>query len=222
MDFLSMIMDNLGLIIMIGFCFMFMVKFMLPFLGIFQSRRRTYIEKATDAHEAIYRKLKKSAKLNMRDQPVRRIWLDGDDYHRPTYLGRVYGIIPDRPVSTVYVQSRRFGAVRLLPIPFELTYGWMARDLHVDALGVQALGNFYRLVWPTGRKDDVWYYDQLVLDWEEAVLGLEKCVEIEEYRVHSISDSTKMTTRDRMIIDRGDVPARVPAPAENRMEAQDV
>ncbi len=219
MDF---IMNNLGTIIVIAV----LVAVMMNVIGVLgpllAGRTRTYIEKATDAHEAVYRKRKMSARLNMSGIRPRRVVMSGDDYHSPTYVGRLYGVIPANPVSDIFVRRSRFGRIRWYAVPTALISGWMSRELYIDAVGSVAMGNFYKPIWPARDDVDVWEYDQLILDWEEAILGMEKCVELEEYRVHSISDSVQMRTKDRRIIERGDTPPRVPAPEDHRMEPQEV
>ena len=219
MDF---IMDNLGTIIVIAVLVAVMMNVIGALGPLISGRTRTYIEKATDAHEAVYRKRKMSARLNMSGIRPRRVIMSGDDYHSPTYVGRLYGVIPANPVSDIFVRRSRFGKIRWYAVPTALISGWMSRELYIDAVGSVAMGNFYKPIWPARDDVDVWHYDQLILDWEEAILGLEKCVELEEYRVHAISDSVQMRTKDRRIIERSDTPPRVPAPEDHRMEPQEV
>ncbi len=212
------IMDNLGTIIMLAIAVAVtinMLAFIVPWLS---GRGRTFIEKATDAHEAVYRKRKKSGRLNMRGIRPRRVSMSGDAYHSPTYLGRLYGVIPDDPVSDVFIQRRRLGKVQWHAVPSALLSGWLSKELHIDGGGIVAMGNFYHPVWPADSKP--FKYDQLVLDWEEFIMAMEKNVELEECRVHSIQDSTQMSTQDRRIIDRRDTPNQVPAPQEHQ-EAPD-
>ncbi len=219
MDF---IMDNLGTIIVIAVLVAVVMNMVGILAPIFGNRTRTYIEKATDAHEAVYRKRKKSGRLNMKGIRPRRVIMSGDDYHSPTVVGRLYGVIPANPVSDVFIRRSRFGPVRWYAVPTALISGWMSKELYIDGTGSVAMGNFYIPIWPARDDIDVWYYSQLILDWEEAMLGLEKCVELEEYRVHSISDSVQMRTKDRRIIERDETPPRVPAPEDRRMEPQEV
>lgn len=212
-------MDNLGTIIILAIAVAVtinMLAFVVPFLS---GRGRTFIEKATDAHEAVYRKRKKSGRLNMRGIRPRRVSMSGDAYHSPMYLGRLYGVILDNPVSDVFIQRRRLGKVQWHIVPSALLSGTLSKELHIDGGGIVAMGNFYHPVWPANS--DPFVFDQLVLDWEEFIMAMEKNVELEEDRVHSIQDSTQMSTQDRRIIDRRDTPNQVPAPQEQHQEAPD-
>lgn len=212
-------MDNLGTIIVIAVVVAIMVNVLGMIAPFLLGRTRTYIEKATDAHEACYRKRKKSARLNMKGIRPRTVVFSGDAYHSPNKLGRLYGVIPADPVSDVFVRRSRWGPVRWYAVPTSLISGWLSRELYIDGCGSVARGNFYVPVWPVRDGVDTWQYDQLVMEWEEAVLALEKCVEIEECRVHAISDSVQMSTKDRRIIGRADTPPQVPGTENRRMEA---
>jgi hypothetical protein len=172
----------------------------------------------------VYRKRKKSARLNMKGIRPRTVVMSGDAYHSPNKVGRLYGVIPADPVSDVFVRRSRFGPVRWYAMPTSLISGWLSRELYIDGCGSVAWGNFYVPVWPAGKSDDdVLELNQLIMDWEEFILALEKCVELEECRVHSISDSTQMSTKDRRIIERNDTPPQVPGTETRHMEAdQDV
>lgn len=217
-DFL---MDNLGNLIVIAIVIAVLVNVLGAVAPFLMGRTRTYIEKATDAHEAVYRKRKKSARLNMQGIRPRAVVMSGDAYHSPVKVGRLYGVIPANPVSDVFVKRSRFGPVRWYAVPTALLSGWLSRELYIDGCGSVARGNFYVPVWPVETSDeDLWKYDALIMEWEEAILGLEKCVEVEECRVHAISDSVQMSTKDRRIIGRTDTPPQVPGTETRRMEAE--
>ena len=214
-------MDNLGTIIVLAIFVAIMINVVGAIAPFLLGRSRTYIEKATDAHEAIYRKRKKAARLNRKGQRPSVVMMTGDAYHSPVYVGRLYGAITTNPVSDVFVRRSRWGKVRWYAVPTALTSGWLSRELRIEGTGSVAMGNFFKPVWPASKAEDVWRYDQLILDWEESILGLEKCVELEEYRVHSICDSVQMHTQDRRIIERKETPEQVAAPERHRMEASD-
>jgi len=151
-------MDNLGTIIVIAVLVAVMMNIVGALGPLLAGRTRTYIEKATDAHEAVYRKRKMSARLNMSGIRPRRVIMSGDDYHSPTYVGRLYGVIPANPVSDIFVRRSRFGKIRWYAVPTALISGWMSRDLYIDAVGSVAMGNFYKPIWPARKDVDVWHY----------------------------------------------------------------
>jgi hypothetical protein len=213
------LMDNLGTLIVLAVIVAIMVNIVGAVAPWLAGRTRTYIEKATDAHEAVYRKRKKSARLNMKGIRPRTVVMSGDAYHSPVKVGRLYGVIAADPVSDVFIRRSRWGPVRWYAVPTSLISGWLSRELYIDGCGSVARGNFYVPVWPAKEGDDAWRYDALIMQWEEAILGLEKCVEIEECRVHAISDSVQMSTKDRRIIGRNDTPPQVPGTETRRMEA---
>jgi hypothetical protein len=211
-------MDNLGTIIVIAVVVAILVNIIGVIAPFISGRTRTYIEKATDAHEACYRKRKKSARLNMKGIRPRTVIFSGDAYHSPNKLGRLYGPIAADPVCDLFIRRSRWGPVRWYAVPTELISGWLSKELYIDGCGSLARGNFYVPVWPANGKD-VFHYDSMIMSWEEAILGLEKCVEVEECRVHAISDSVQMSTKDRRIIGRNDTPPQVPGSETRRTEA---
>lgn len=214
------LMDNLGTLIVLAVIVAIVVNIVGAVAPWLAGRTRTYIEKATDAHEAVYRKRKKSARLNMKGIRPRTVVMSGDAYHSPVKVGRLYGVIPANPVSDLFIKRSRFGPVRWYAVPTALISGWLSRELYIDGCGSVAQGNFYKPIWPACSAEDVWRYDQMIMDWEEFVLALEKCVELEECRVHAISDSVQMSTKDRRLIARNDTPPQVPGSEMRRMEAE--
>jgi hypothetical protein len=216
MDFL---MDNMGTILIVAVVAAIalnLIGFLAPLFG---GRSRVFVEKATDIHEAVYRKRKKAARLNMSGIRSRRVSMSGDAYHSPTNLGRLYGVIPADPVCDVFVRRRRWGKVRWYMVPTALISGWLSKELHIDGGGTVAIGNFFIPVWPATSKP--WEYDDLILKHEEFIMAQEKNVELEELRGHSIQDSTQMSTKDRRIIERNETPQQYSAPPEHHGEASD-
>lgn len=216
MDFL---MDNMGTILIVAIVLAIAVNvlgFIAPF---FTGRGRVFVEKATDIHEAIYHKRKKAARLNMNGIRPRRVSMSGDAYHSPTNLGRLYGVIMGDPVSDIFVQRRRWGKVRWYMVPSALLSGHLSKELHIDGGGSVAMGNFYHPVWPNWTKP--WEYDDMILQHEEYIMAMEKNVELEELRGHSIQDSTQMSTKDRRIIERNEVPRQSVPAQESHQEAPD-
>lgn len=212
-------MDNMGTILIIAVMAAIalnLIGFLAPLFG---GRSRVFVEKATDIHEAVYRKRKKAARLNMNGIRPRRVAMSGDAYHSPTHLGRLYGVIPEDPVCDVFIQRRRWGKVRWYFVPTALISGWLSKELHIDGGGSVALGNFFHPVWPADAK--VWDYDDLILQHEEYIMAQEKNVELEELRGHSIQDSTQMSTKDRRIIERNETPQQYAAAPEQHQEAAD-
>lgn len=212
-------MDNLGMIIMIAIIAALCVNFIFPLLPFLANRQRTYIEKATDAHEAVYRKRKKAGRLNIKGQKKKVLYLGGDKYHTPTKIGKVVGSIQDVPVTDLFVKSSLLGKARWLCVPTALLDGYLNRAYYIDAVGIVPVGNFYHPVWPSGST--YWKFQEEILRHEEYVMANEKAVELEECRVHAISDSTQMSTKDRRIIGRQDTPPMQPAnEGEPRREAE--
>lgn len=203
------LMDNLGMIIMIAIVAALMMNFVFPLLPFFANRSRTYIEKATDAHEAVYRKRKKAGKLNIKGLKKKILYIGGDKYHHPIKIGRVVGSIQDIPVTDLFVRSSVLGKARWFCVPTALLDGYLNRHYYLDAVGIAPVGNFYHPVWPVGS--DNWQYQREILKHEEYVMANEKAVELEECRVHAIQDSTQMSTKDRRIIQRADTPPMQPA-----------
>lgn len=211
-------MENLGTIILIAIVAALCANFIFPLLPWFANRQRTYIEKATDAHEAVYRKRKKAGRLNIKGQKKKVLYIGGDKYHAPTKIGKIVGSIQDMPVTDLFVRSSPFGKVRWLCVPTALLDGFLNRAYYLDAVGIVPCGNFYHPVWPAGS--DSWRFQSEILRHEEYVMANEKAVELEECRVHAISDSTQMSTKDRRIIQRNDTPPMQPAgDGEPKMEA---
>lgn len=216
---LDWLMENLGLIIVIAIIAAICANFIFPLLPWFTNRQRTYIEKATDAHEAVYRKRKKAGRLNIRGQKKKVLYLGGDKYHHPTKIGKVVGSIQDVPVTDLFVKSSVFGKARWLCVPTALLDGYLNRAYYIDAVGIVPVGNFYHPVWPTGS--DNWKLQLEILRHEEYVMANEKAVELEECRVHAISDSVQMSTQDRRIVQRTDSPPLQPVnEGEPRREAE--
>ncbi len=212
-------MDNIGTIILIAIFAALMMNFIFPLLPWFAGRQRTYIEKATDAHEAVYRKRKKAGHLNIKGTKKKVLYLGGDKYHSPIKIGRVTGMIPDSPIADLFVKSALLGKQRWVCVPSALLDGWLNKNLYLDATGIVPVGNFYHPVWPEGS--DNWKFQAEILRHEEWVMANEKVVELEECRVHAIQDSTQMSTQDRRIVLRNDTPPMQQAnEGEPRREAE--
>lgn len=213
------LMENLDIILLLAIAVAVTVNVLAMISPYISGRGRVFVEKATDIHEAVYHKRKKAARLNMNGIRPRRVSMSGDAYHSPTSLGRLYGVIPSDPVCDVFVQRRRWGKVRWYFVPTALISGWLSKELHIDGGGSIAMGNFFHPVWP--EKSAPWQYDDLILKHEEYIMAMEKNVELEELRGHSIQDSTQMSTKDRRIIERNEVPQQYSVANEPHQEAPD-
>jgi hypothetical protein len=104
------IMDNLGTIIVIAVLVAVMMNVIGALGPLMVGRTRTYIEKATDAHEAVYRKRKMSARLNMSGIRPRRVVMSG-----PTLAGCTAS---SRPIRSATYSSAAPASARSDGTPF--------------------------------------------------------------------------------------------------------
>lgn len=182
-------------------------------------RSRAYILKANDAHQALFRKLYKSARTNLKAttgiRPT-RLYFEGDEDFYGQDHGKIKGLI--WTVHAVHVFYRPWGSsmTRWGVVQKELIRDPLSRNLRICANGMIAKGNFYVPVYssigPDGRQlteVDVRRLDNIWKSIEKQLLLDEKSIEIEEQKVHAIPDSLRATKEASRVINRDDHLQRV-------------
>jgi hypothetical protein len=238
--------------LIVVFVIMFSIPLMIMLvdflLVIFQRRKKSFIERADDAHVALYKKRKKVAKQNLKDTRLRFLVTLGDeDYYDNGRYGRIKGIIWKNQIVELFVQTRKLQPAMWIKVAKELVRDSLGRNLRVKCNGFEPIGNFAKPLYtrdvigkvikvkrwvmqpnPGGYKEveeDMKltdYYDQLALENEEYLMTSEKSVEAEEQKVHAMIDAVDTKRRADEMIHRPDFAPQVPGqPPEGKQYDQD-
>jgi len=240
-----MAMDFNGLIIIVVYVFIAIavLAFIMPVIEIIiwwiRNKKKSFIERADDAHVALYRKRKKMSVENIKDTRIRKLVLLGDeDFYDSSNYGRVRGIYWKNEIVECFVQTRKLRPWVWTKIPKELVRDALSTCLRVEANGFEPLGNFAKPLYTKSVRGktikvkrkvvlpnpgEVWieeelplsvYYDSLVLGHEEYLMLVEKSVEAEEQKVHAMIDAVDTKRRADALITRPDYAPAVPGAAE--------
>ena len=234
MDFNSMLPWIIVIVLVV--MFIPMIIMLIDFLiVIFQRRKKSFIERADDAHVALYKKRKKVAKQNLKDTRLRFLVTLGDeDYYDNGRYGRIKGIIWKNQIVELFVQTRKLQPAMWIKVAKELVRDSLGRNLRVKCNGFEPLGNFAKPLYtrdvvgkiitvkkwvlqpnPGEYKEEELriklsdYYDQLVLENEEYLMTSEKSVEAEEQKVHAMIDAVDTKRRADEMIHRPDFAPQV-------------
>lgn len=220
------------LVIVIVFMFIYFTfePAITAFVHWLMGRSKSFIERADDAHVALLRKRKKTAKYNVKDLALKRMIALGDDDYYDTDLGRVRGIIWKNEICEVFVQPKKLRPWGWALIPKEEVRDCLGRNLRVKCNGLEPIGNYLKPI-PTretlntkveidvGNPGKIsvplsWYYDQLILDHEAYLMTLEKAVEAEEQKVHAMIDAVDVKHHADTLIQRPDYAPKTPGEPE--------
>jgi len=193
-------------------------------------RKKSFIERADDAHVALFRKRKKVAKHNVRDLALRRVIALGDQNYYDTDMGRACGIIWKNEICEVFVQARRLRPWGWALVPKELVRDVLGRNLRIKCNGFEPIGNYLKpiytrdiigqsvkIVMPNPGEVMIplsMYYDTLILDYEEYLMTLEKAVEANEQSVHAMIDAVDVQRHADTLIQRPDYAPKAPGQEE--------
>lgn len=192
-----------------------------------RARKKSFIERADDAHVALYRKRKKMAVENIKDTRIKKLVLLGDeDYYDSQNYARVRGIYWKPEIVECFIQTRRLRPWFWVKIPKELVRDALSTCLRVEANGFEPIGNFAAPIYTKAVKNKrikvkrkvvtpnpgvTWiedeiplaeYYDSLILGHEEYLLLKEKSVEAEELKVHAMIDAVDTRRKAESMITR--------------------
>lgn len=203
---------------------------------IFQRKKKSFIERADDAHVAVYRKRRKAGIKNLRDTRLRYlVTLGDDDYYDNGKAGKIKAIFWRNEIVEVFLSTRKLRPWVWIKIPKEMVRDALGRNLRVKCNGFEPIGNFSAPI-PTreviGKKISVnrWvmepatgqmkqvqedisltvYYRHLVLEDEEYQMTEEKAVEAEEQKVHAMVDALDTKKKADSMITRPDYAPAVP------------
>jgi len=230
---LGSLMPVLIVAIILMFVFFMFEPLILGFVHWLLGRSKSFIERAEDAHVALFKKRKKIAKHNIRDLALRRVIALGDEDHYDTDSGKACGLIWKNEMTEVFIQPKKLRPWGWALIPKELVRDVLGRNLRIKCNGWEPIGNYLK---PVYTKDvmktlvDIdfgnpgtlhvplsWYYDQLVLDYEAYLMTLEKAVEAEEQKVHAMIDAVDVRRHADTMIERPDyVPKTAGQPEEGK------
>jgi len=189
-------------------------------------RKKSFIERADDAHVALYRKRKKMARHNIRDLALRRVVALGDDNYYDTDMGKAGGIIWKNEVCEIFIQPRRLRPWGWMICPKELVRDVLGRNLRIKCNGAEPIGNYLKPIYTHDIRDTTvkivvpnpgeiemplsTYYDALILDYEEYLMTLEKAVEANEQSVHAMIDAVDVQRHADAVISRPDYAPKTP------------
>ena len=231
----AMDMDSLLPIMVVAIIVIMALMFLIPvFQAIIRwalNRRPSFIEKADDAHVALYRKRKKIARENLRHTQLRYLINLGDeDYIDSGRFSRIKGLMWKNEIVEFFQQPRRFRPWLWSMAPKELVRDSLGKNLRIKCNGWDPVGNIYKPIYTkevrerfvtikTGNPEDVkislaQWYDLLLLENEEWILKLEKSIEAEEQAVHAMIDAVDVKRRAEGMIQRPDYAPKTPGQPE--------
>ena len=223
--------------------FAVMFSMLLPLIDLmlllWSRKKKSWVERADDAHVALYRKRRKIGAQNVRETQLRYLVFLGDEdfYDAPRY-GKLKGVYWKPEIVECFIQTKRLRPWQWVKIPKELVRDALGRNLRVKGNGLEPLGNFLKPVYTrdvfgktvTIKRKIVLpnpgetiieeeiplnvYYDYLVLDHEEYLLTVEKSIETEEQKCHALIDAVDTKRRAESMIRRPDYAPSVEGPAE--------
>jgi hypothetical protein len=203
---------------------------------VFQRKKKSFIERADDAHVAVYRKRRKAGIKNLRDTRLRYLVTLGDeDYYDNGRAGKIKSIFWRNEIIEVFLSTKKLRPWGWYKIPKEMVRDALGRNLRVKCNGFEPIGNFMaaiptrevigksvnvkRLVMEpvTGQMKQVEetipltvYYRHLVMEDEEYQMCEEKSVEAEEQKVHAMVDALDTKRKAESMITRPDFAPVVP------------
>lgn len=197
---------SLIIYLMVGVMFaMFALQFIYMILPYLQFNRRSFIERPNDAHSSLYKKRKKAAKRNVANTNLKRIVMLGESDYPSQDYGRLIGIYWHRTMAEVFFKHRRIEQVKWAIIPRELIRDTFKRNLRIEANGLEPVGNWYRPIYTSDiSRQDQERYDDLIFQFEKALMLHEKSVEVEEQGVHVLEDSVDVHRYNKGITERED------------------
>ena len=224
---------------MIGYMFFMIARpYLDPLFQLFLMKRKNWVEKAPDAHIAIYRKRRKAAKHNIRGLKCKKVLLMGDENVSETAYGRLGGIIWKNEMAEMFVQPRRLRPWQWWLIPKELVRDPTSRVLRIKCNGVEPEGNFYKPVYcmdtvlqdrqvmaysrNPGHAISITmplphYYNHLIAEYEQYLITQEKNIELEEQKANAMIEAVDVRRTAGTMIDRPEfAPKREGQPEEGK------
>jgi hypothetical protein len=177
--------------------------------------RQSMVEKQRDAHEMLFKKRAKAAKLHMRGGNLKKLMCLGDQDQYPIKIGRIVGIIQGPFVTEIFFKPRRLRPTRWALIPAELHGTILARELVLSCNGLQPVGNFYEPVWSRSMPEDrVRFMMTMIDDYEKYLVMREEGVELLEQKVNSWYTAINVRQVNQAIITREDYLRKTPGNPE--------
>lgn len=212
--------EMMGWVLILAFFGAMLARWVAPIfqaIGLIQSRTGI-TEKSRDAHEMLFRRRAKAARLHMRGGSLRVLKCLGDKDQYPIRVGIIVGIIQGPYVTEVFFKPKRLRPTRWAIIPCEVHGSVLGRELVVHANGLQPVGNFYEPVYSRNTSaEEILMYKRLIDEYESLLITREENVELLEQRVNSWYTAVNTKQTNTRFISREDHLARTQGPNDDAM-----